>query len=334
MDEDIAIGIDREVRGVLLPHKYRNQGFEKEMTKAPRKDDGMKNAKPDYIYGISARKLPIQSGLSLDNKLYKLFTIAKGIYHPSLLVEGKSDGDSVAQATDQARRGGATLVHAARIIVDFLDFNWEEPDLQHQDPCFSNLPTSTSQQPCQQIDPTPTLDHTQKQQSSRVNILLGPDVHTFVYSAVVSPQVVTFYVHWHEQVRLSGGTVDSPFHINTVASQSVHDERRALDAIRRVLHNICKWGVGERFREHVKAHQAVCVYSQRFQCNQHTAVGLEKKRKLASSDGAAPSTRASVVDNLEFESDGESLSGKCAETCKITLTQKGDGATDQSGETQ
>ncbi|KAL9628144.1 MAG: hypothetical protein Q9164_007380 [Protoblastenia rupestris] len=293
LDEDIAISMDRELRGTLLPHRYTNQGFEKEMTLALKKDDGMKNAKPDYIYGISERKLAIQSGPPLTNMTYKLLTIAKGMYHPFLLVEGKSDRGSVAEAIDQARRGGATLVHATRIIADLVNHDWKDPD-----PRLPEFPASPSQQPTPQATPHPE----QQQPRKPTAIGEGADTHTFVYSAIVSPQVVSFYVHWHEQIQLPDGTFDSIFHMNTVASQSVQDERRALGEIRRILHNICKWGAGERYLEHKKIHGAVRRYSEWYYRNQQLQSKDGKKRKL-NSEGA--SARASIVEDLELESDRE-----------------------------
>jgi len=112
IDEGIVINRDEELRGTLLPHRYMGQGFEEEMEKALKKSDRMRNAKPDYIFGITHKKIDI-SGPPVPSVIQNLLTIAPGIYHPFLIIEGKGDQGSQAQAEDQCRRGGATLVHAA-----------------------------------------------------------------------------------------------------------------------------------------------------------------------------------------------------------------------------
>lgn len=58
LDAGIIPNMDSELRGTLLPHRYMYLDFEREMTLALKKADNMKNAKPDYAYGIAGRKIP------------------------------------------------------------------------------------------------------------------------------------------------------------------------------------------------------------------------------------------------------------------------------------
>ncbi|MDI1492118.1 MAG: hypothetical protein OHK93_003330 [Ramalina farinacea] len=121
------------------------------------------------------------------------------------------------------------------------------------------------------------------------------DLHTIVFSMTVTPEVVTFYVHWHEEVGLPDGTPDSRYHMNTVFSQSNEDGDRALAESRRMLHNICLWGTGERLQKHIRIWAAVPDYTNWYY--QRLAKKGSKNKRLAASNEV--DTRASEVESHE-----------------------------------
>ena len=59
----------------------------------------------------------------------QLLGVAPGVQHPFFIVEGKSEQGSVADAQNQARRGGASLVHTTRSLLTHIG----EPDVEGLD---------------------------------------------------------------------------------------------------------------------------------------------------------------------------------------------------------
>lgn len=117
-DDGLVITMNSEFRDTLLPNQYTAMGFEAELAKALAKNEGMKNPKPDYCYGLAPKTLPFPRGIILGGEPELALNIAKGLIHPFLIVEGKSDQGEAGQAQNQACRGGATLVNATRILYE------------------------------------------------------------------------------------------------------------------------------------------------------------------------------------------------------------------------
>lgn len=116
-DEHIIVTRDSALEKTLLPSKYSKSGFQVTLDKALEKYDGMKNnGRPDYIYGIQREMFPIPDEDALPPAVTTLLEIARGMHHPFLLIEGKAGQGSSAEAENQACRGGATLVNAARML--------------------------------------------------------------------------------------------------------------------------------------------------------------------------------------------------------------------------
>ena len=129
-DDGLGITMNSEFRKTFLPNQYMEMGFEAELAKALAKSEGMKNPKPDFCYGLTPDTLPTPAGIMLGGAITTALHIAKGLVHPFLIVEGKSDQGETAQAQNQACRGGATLVHASRILYEKAG----EPDISGADP--------------------------------------------------------------------------------------------------------------------------------------------------------------------------------------------------------
>jgi hypothetical protein len=75
------------------------------------KSSGIKNPKPDIVYGVSFDALTPQQQVTA-NTLMDSSQISPGILYPFLIFEWKSAKGLFSEAQDQARRGGAALVNA------------------------------------------------------------------------------------------------------------------------------------------------------------------------------------------------------------------------------
>ncbi|KAL8918532.1 MAG: hypothetical protein Q9208_007288 [Pyrenodesmia sp. 3 TL-2023] len=81
--------------------------------------------------------------------------------------------------------------------------------------------------------------------------VVGADLRTIVFSAVMSPETVEIWVHWAEVPRKtqSGQTSQRPiYHMNMVRSESMNN-KTGMEHLRACLHNIIDWGVGPRWDE-------------------------------------------------------------------------------------
>lgn len=252
IDEDIVINRDEELRGTLLPNKYMNQGFEEEMEKELRKGDKMKNARPDFIFGVSSEKFPQTANAPIPLIITNLLTITSGMYHPFLIIEGKEDQGSTAQAQDHCRRGGSTLVHAARILSAEVRYSKLEQGTKNSGRTVQTVPCG------------PSLTHQEgptEQDLAVIEQKENADTDTFVFSVTISPTLVEFYVNWYEEHQKDANGISSPlFHMNRIKSTALND-RKALQEIRHAFHNICDWGANERLEEQTQLHNKLLQYA-------------------------------------------------------------------------
>lgn len=119
-EDGIRITKNSEFRRTLVPNRFVKSGFEAELAAALAKQHGMKNPKPEFMYGIRTDKYAIPAGVIVSPKTTALLEIAVGLHSPFLIVEGKSDNGSMAEAENQACRGGATLVNASRELLKMI----------------------------------------------------------------------------------------------------------------------------------------------------------------------------------------------------------------------
>ena len=118
VDEGIMLTLDNEFLRTLVPSIHNDPRFEVEMAKALQKIAGVAqaNPKPDFVFGLLPTKFPGPTDAPMPQNIEALLGIAPGMYDPHLIVEGKADRGSAAEAENQARRGGATVVHANRML--------------------------------------------------------------------------------------------------------------------------------------------------------------------------------------------------------------------------
>ena len=120
-DDGLLVTSNCEFQKTLLPNVYEDLGFENELAKALSKADGMKNPKPDRCFGLTPESFPTPRGVTLSRELNTLLEVAPGLIHPFFIIEGKADKGELAQARNQAARGGATLVRAFRLLLAEVD---------------------------------------------------------------------------------------------------------------------------------------------------------------------------------------------------------------------
>lgn len=129
MEEGIVDTADREFLETLVPSSC-NKDSEIEIAKLLAKVAGMTNPKPDYTFGVRREKFPPLDDDTMPEYIAALLGIAPGMNHAFLIIEGKPDTGSQAEAENQARRGGATLVHAERKLRELVEepIDIEGPD--------------------------------------------------------------------------------------------------------------------------------------------------------------------------------------------------------------
>lgn len=116
-DDGLLVTTNAEFERTQLPNLYEDLGFENELARALSKADGMKNPKPDRCFGLDPECFPVPQDIALSQDIHTLLRIAPYIMHPFLIVEGKASKGDIAEARNQAARGGATLVRAFRILL-------------------------------------------------------------------------------------------------------------------------------------------------------------------------------------------------------------------------
>lgn len=133
VDEGIMMTLDNEFLRTLVPSIHRDATFEASLTKALQKLAGVAqaNPKPDFAFGLLPAKFPHLTDAPMPENVSALLGVAPGMYDPHLLVEGKADAGSAADAENQARRGGATIVHANRELRAVVFGNL--PDIEGPD---------------------------------------------------------------------------------------------------------------------------------------------------------------------------------------------------------
>ena len=116
--DGVDVAVNEEFRKTFLPNKIDEDDFGAELVAALRKEDGMTNPKPDYCYGIRHDKFPVPNDVVIDTDVATIMEVAPGQNNSFFVIEGKSNKGSHTDAENQARRDGATLINAARMLYD------------------------------------------------------------------------------------------------------------------------------------------------------------------------------------------------------------------------
>ena len=120
-DDGLGVKFDCEFRKSFL-HGINKDA---ELAKAMAKVDGMTNPKPDITYGVRFDYYAIPSDVTVSAYIDFLLEVVPLLHFPFFIIEGKSDSGSKAEAENQARRGGATLINATRILLEKINMQDE-----------------------------------------------------------------------------------------------------------------------------------------------------------------------------------------------------------------
>jgi hypothetical protein len=129
MEEGIVESVDPEFLKTLVPNSC-NKDSEIEIAKLLAKVAGMTNPKPDFTFGIRKENFPSLEDAIMPDYIAALLGIVPSMNHAFLIIEGKPDTGSQAEAENQAQRGGATIVHAERKLHELIGdpVNIQGPD--------------------------------------------------------------------------------------------------------------------------------------------------------------------------------------------------------------
>jgi hypothetical protein len=109
---------NRQFARTYLPNIFDDQGFEAKVARELAKEQGMKNPKPDRIYGLDCDQLPIPKGNLLRPETRSLITLVPNMKDAFFIIEGKSsNGGNMTKAAEQACRAGACLVFSQRRLL-------------------------------------------------------------------------------------------------------------------------------------------------------------------------------------------------------------------------
>ena len=113
-DDGALVNINRQFNRDVLPTwlKAEDQAQLRQMLA---KEPGMTAPKPDYTYGIRESQYPDILSQKFGTHTRALMEVAPEMVHPYFIIEGKTTKD-LADAENQAIRGGATLVRARRLL--------------------------------------------------------------------------------------------------------------------------------------------------------------------------------------------------------------------------
>lgn len=98
----------------LLPSWKKGQ--RRILEKAMAKETGISEPRPDYCFGLEVNMHPNIKTTSINEYTRVLIGVRSNLRYPFLIFEGKGARGSLADAENQAMRGGATLVYARRIL--------------------------------------------------------------------------------------------------------------------------------------------------------------------------------------------------------------------------
>ena len=119
IQDGILVKMNANLLPAAIPNRFGGEGYLPQIAAALAKEQGLTEARPDYLYAIKPDAYRDES-VTLSPHLQALLGVAPGVQHPFFIVEGKSEQGSVADAQNQARRGGASLVHTTRSLLAYI----------------------------------------------------------------------------------------------------------------------------------------------------------------------------------------------------------------------
>ena len=114
-DSGLTLKVNREFRKDFLPQQPRKP--DTVLVDAMAKANGMKHAKPDRVFGIQIHHYPVPNDVKVSILTEILLEVVPLLHWPFFIIEGKSHSGSIAEATNQACRGGASIINASKLLL-------------------------------------------------------------------------------------------------------------------------------------------------------------------------------------------------------------------------
>ena len=114
-DDGALVNINRQFNRDVLP-TWLKADDQVQLRKMLAKEPGMTAPKPDYTYGVRENQYPDIHSQRFGTHTRALMGVAPEMVHPFFIMEGKTTKGDLADAENQAIRGGATLVRARRLL--------------------------------------------------------------------------------------------------------------------------------------------------------------------------------------------------------------------------
>ncbi|KAL8944304.1 MAG: hypothetical protein Q9211_000644 [Gyalolechia sp. 1 TL-2023] len=123
-DSGIIVIVNREYQRGYVRFRNGAHHIDAELVAkmAKLKDQGVTNPKPDRVYGIRRDMFKFPAEFQMPEEIRDYLEILQDLHLPFLIIEGKAEGGSSAEARNQACRGGAALVHCYRLLRALLGF--------------------------------------------------------------------------------------------------------------------------------------------------------------------------------------------------------------------
>lgn len=219
----------------------------------------LKTPKPDITYALDSTAFDEKENY-LNDYYAQYACISSGVYYPFFLIECKSSAGSIEDATTQACRGGAALVHAMRQMATLassptvttantaLKASITAPTNSH--PLTPGEIDTMSSEPSPPADTatntdlttplTATADSSIYAATVKSNNAASPiDPTQFAFTLALTPSGAQIYVHWAEEGH-SGSALK--YHMHLVEPYTLKRQKDVQD-LRRAIDNILDWGV-------------------------------------------------------------------------------------------
>lgn len=136
-DTGLNVVPNREFRRNCLPNAFLAIGYEDKIARGLVKKQGVKNPKPDRVYGLSIKTYPIPRGMRIRDTTHQFLEIVYTIIHGFFIIEGKSSNGSMTKAALQCLRGTTALVCSQRtVLISTMQLASDGGDLGPDDQTF------------------------------------------------------------------------------------------------------------------------------------------------------------------------------------------------------
>ncbi|KAM0797042.1 hypothetical protein BDR22DRAFT_824558 [Usnea florida] len=118
MDDGLQFSVNRQFSETYLPLASADTDFKGKVASKLAKGRGIKQAKPDRIYGLNLDQFRTPKDKTLRPQTESWVTLVPNMTDSFLVFEGKASNGNLAKACEQASRVGTCLVFAQRELLD------------------------------------------------------------------------------------------------------------------------------------------------------------------------------------------------------------------------